>query len=438
MPQPDGRGVTRNTADRRYALAPSVRLSPGATFMGIGDSITRGDVSGSVNSVYHGSSFLAQAAIRLGLRLVGNAGAAGEKSAAIRARVRSEVLPLRPQLCHVMVGTNNCGDVATDAGSLNDALADTVAICETLRSNGIIPVLGALPPRPSTAIRAKDGLTVAQATATLRRMQMEWARSNGVIFVPYHEALAGPSNGYEAWGAETLNGASASFSVDGIHPTSPTGVHAMGQKLAEVIAAELPTSRSYAWESGSIYDDPLNMIGASSVGGSNARGWLVDTDESGYPDGWTSSGTTMSGQTSSMVTEGGVRWWRLQIPTTSSGDISYLYSASAASASPRGWSSGDRLLMALRLRTSGCRSSATSGLKLNLFVQYSASGGKVGVANGMCIDVDPGLVMTEFSLPSATDRVYFFLAVSTFGTRSIASTVEFARPALWNLTRLGL
>lgn len=409
--------------------------------MGLGDSITKSNSAGGspsdIYKVIHGSSFIAQAAIRLGCLLVGNAGIAGETTATIVSRISTDVLPLKPHIVVFTSGTNDYSNTTSTAKSLSEVLELQKSACELLIENGILPVLGAVPPRATTTVRWKDGLTVAQATAMGRDLLWDYAQKRGLPWVPFDATMRTKSTTYEGFGLEVLPGGTASFSVDGIHPTNPTGEYHMGLALNAALRKIIPASDYRSrWLFRQQVDDFRSLIGSG-------RGWFADGG-GGVATGWGLLGTsTMAGHTMQILTAAdNRRLWQWTIPETSVGTLGYLFSnISPDQVAPRGFAAGDRILVAVRIQTQNCRWDSLNSVSISAYVNHNSSGGRSAGAFGMVIgDLEDGLLLWEFTVPPTSNQLTLHLQVTAGASRVGLgnSIVRWGEPSMWNLTRLGI
>ncbi len=131
-------------------------------------------------------------------------GISGQTTEQMLVRFRADVADLHPAVVHVMAGTN---DVAGNRGATTVATIEgnIRSIVELARANGIVVVLGSIPPAsrfPWSPVR-RSGDTIAAINAWLR----DYARRERLIFVDYH-AVLGDGRG----------GMRPEYSMDGVHP----------------------------------------------------------------------------------------------------------------------------------------------------------------------------------------------------------------------------
>lgn len=217
-----------------------------------------------------------------------NAGVAGDTSAQLLARLQVDVIDKTPDVCVVMIGTNDArGDTP-----LSTYAANVTAIVTALRESGIAPVLRLVPPIGTATIDPPvSELTVKAAVQRYNAWLREFCSTERVPLDPStYTSMVDPVTG---------NILAAYDSGDQIH-FNPAGNKAAGINLwptLEPMFANAPAD--LAVDAG----DPLDLLGG--VG-------LFLTDTAGLGTGWAkdSSGVT------SIVTSPGVvgRMQRVESP----------------------------------------------------------------------------------------------------------------------------
>lgn len=150
-----------------------------------------------------------------------NRGIAGHSSAHVLTRLGTDALALKPRVVHVLTGTN---DVLGVHGPVTPAIwqATMRAIVDSARANGVIVILGTLPPL------ATNPFDEAHSPAAVIAEQNRWLRAlaqeKGLILADYHAVLAGADGGYKS-----------GLSEDGTHPNA-AGYAAMRPVLDRAIA----------------------------------------------------------------------------------------------------------------------------------------------------------------------------------------------------------
>lgn len=118
-----------------------------------------------------------------------NRGIGGQTSAQMLVRFRADVIALRPAIVHILAGTN---DVAGNGGptSPQDFRNNVQSMTELARANGIRVILGAIPPADRFSWR--PGMQPSPVIQAENEWLRQYARRNGLVFIDYHAALAGP------------------------------------------------------------------------------------------------------------------------------------------------------------------------------------------------------------------------------------------------------
>ena len=136
-------------------------------------------------------------------------GISGQTSAQMLVRFTADVINLHPKAVVIMAGTN---DVAHNTYWVepDKVVENIVAMCQLARANGIVPLIGSVPPcaafvwNPSI----KDA---AQTIVDINKRLRAYAEANGIVYVDYHSALA-----------DKRNGLPKELSDDGCHPKPDT------------------------------------------------------------------------------------------------------------------------------------------------------------------------------------------------------------------------
>jgi lysophospholipase L1-like esterase len=133
-----------------------------------------------------------------------NRGISGQTSGQLLIRFEPDVVALHPKAVHILVGTN---DVAGNNGperpeDLKNNLRAMVAIA---KANHIRVILGAIPPAGNFSWR--PALHPAAQIRELNGWLSTFAKAEGLAFVDYHSALAGPDGAIKP-----------GLSRDGVHP----------------------------------------------------------------------------------------------------------------------------------------------------------------------------------------------------------------------------
>lgn len=132
-------------------------------------------------------------------------GISGQTTIEMLARMRRDVIDLRPRALVLMAGIN---DIAQNNGpiKLENTFGNIVSMCELAQHNGIRVVLCSVLPCERFGWRPE--LKPADKVSELNAMLKHYAAKNGIVYVDYHTAFATPSGGL-----------SERFAADGCHPT---------------------------------------------------------------------------------------------------------------------------------------------------------------------------------------------------------------------------
>lgn len=187
----------------RYAVENRTLLAAGRTarIVFMGDSITQGWIDKR-------PSFFIEGRV--------NRGIGGQTTPQMVLRMMADVLAHRPQVVHIMAGTN---DIAGNTGPMTEAMSqDNIAAMATLaRAQGVAVLLASIPPAADFPWR--PGLDTSGPIARLNSWIRSYAAQSGATWIDYHPALA------DAAGAMK-----AGLAYDGVHPTE-AGYDAMAMVL---------------------------------------------------------------------------------------------------------------------------------------------------------------------------------------------------------------
>ena len=303
------------------------------TIIPAGDSITAGGTVTAAPEEY-APNYAETSIYTAGMRLLGNAGVAGNTAADLRARFSADVVAKRPDAALIMIGTNNFTSGMANSGYAT--LFNDLEACVLMALDGdILPIIVTPPP--------KNG-----AVAEAKRAQpfYYWlAEYYGLPIFDVFRMMVDPTNG------QFLSG----YSGDGTHPN------------ATAIAAVFPTL-------GSALADIPSLIGPEYLAAvsESAAGDLAN----GVRNGSFALGTAPSSITgwSTNVTNNTITLENPSLPETgkvckqvlaADGAIYLLNAVSSISVA-----AGDDLIVSGKVKTSGIV--ATSG---GLQVGLSLSGG---------------------------------------------------------------
>ena len=136
-------------------------------------------------------------------------GIGGQTSSQMLVRFTADVIDLHPKAVVIMAGTN---DVAHNEYwvSPERVVDNIIAMCNIAQSNGIVPIISAIPPCSEFPWRKEinnPGQTIVEINKSLKA----FADANGIVYVDYHSALT-----------DEKLGLPKTLSNDGCHPLPDT------------------------------------------------------------------------------------------------------------------------------------------------------------------------------------------------------------------------
>ncbi len=116
-------------------------------------------------------------------------GIPGQTSAQLLVRFRSDVVALRPQVVHILVGTN---DIAGNdsASSPQRVTAHISSMVDLALANDIVPIVATVPPARSNSW--PDGVKPYPWIDVLNTQIRALAEERELVLADYHAVLAGP------------------------------------------------------------------------------------------------------------------------------------------------------------------------------------------------------------------------------------------------------
>ena len=163
-----------------------------------------------------------------------NRGISGQTTAQMLVRFPADVVALRPDVVHIMAGTN---DLAENTGPVSDeTYKNQIRAMVTLaQQNGIAVVLASIPPAEKFGWRpnAQPPVRIAALNAWLEA----YAAETGSVYVDYHSLLSD-------YGTRM----SPAFTPDGVHPNRP-GYAALHEAAAKALAAASRDNWVASWTS---------------------------------------------------------------------------------------------------------------------------------------------------------------------------------------------
>ncbi|HSZ08217.1 MAG TPA: SGNH/GDSL hydrolase family protein [Steroidobacteraceae bacterium] len=131
-------------------------------------------------------------------------GISGQTSPQILLRFFQDVIELRPQLVHIMAGTN---DIAGNTGPTTEQAFENniVAMVDLARAHHIQVALSSI--LPASSFSWKPGLSPAATIKELNSWLRSYARKSHIRYVDYYAVLTDSEGGFKA-----------KLSDDGVHP----------------------------------------------------------------------------------------------------------------------------------------------------------------------------------------------------------------------------
>ena len=162
-------------------------------------------------------------------------GIGGQTTPQMLLRFRQDVIELRPDVVHIMAGTN---DIAGNTGPMTaaDTKANIRSMVELAQANGIQVILASIPPADRYPWR--PGLDTGTRIQEINGWLERYARERNVIYADYWSAMRAPGG----------LGMREGLSYDHVHPTA-AGYATMAPVAKLAIKAALarkgrPTARS--------------------------------------------------------------------------------------------------------------------------------------------------------------------------------------------------
>lgn len=337
------------------------------TIIPAGDSITQSNslLSGGMWQFSAGwaEASILQSGARY--RILGNAGIAGNTAAQLLARLQTDVITYTPDVCPVMIGTNNFS--AGMADSAYTTLFNTIEqiVLQLLRA-GILPVIVTPPPRNNAATESKNAQWYYYALA----------QYYGLPLIDMYRVLVDPSTGQYK----------AGFTSDGTHP--------IAAGVTQMIAAATPVLANLAAAVCPPYLAAVSEASGNNFANMLRNGSFAISATPPTPDGWTVNATnatqTIPGATQPYTGN------TFTYNKTVSGSAFALF-GSAATVASGAYSVGDTLRMNLRLKVSGLTPATATGFRAILL---SSTGAKTQLTDN--VQNGDYVFSTELIVPSST------------------------------------
>jgi lysophospholipase L1-like esterase len=355
----------------------------GYRFAAIGDSITNGN-SGAGSA---GDDWFPYVCYRLKGKIITNAGVIGNTTAQMLARIQTDVIDKKPDVCFINGGTNDSGTLTPQ-----ETFANIQAICLALSTAKIKPILLNVTPRNDST---KNAWIIR-----LNMLTHRFASRYGIPYIDFYSALVDPTTGY----------IQAAYTADGLHPNT-AGKRAMADTIVNTIG-------KYFWD--------INYpITAANVDNTNliANGlFLNDADSNGTPDNWTVSGTT--GATYSLEADANIKGNWLKIVRTTA-DQSYIKQDKST-----GFNIGDVLNVSGKFKA---ENAISGGMVYSIFLYFSGPGSSPGAVSSWTADVTDGVFNKDIVVPDGTTQISIRIL-----TKDGTGTLYVSQIALRNLTTGGL
>jgi lysophospholipase L1-like esterase len=148
-------------------------------------------------------------------------GISGQTTPQMVVRFYQDVVRLRPQVVHIMAGTN---DVAANTGPTSDDefKNNITAMVDLARANGVKVVLASIP--PSNRFSWRPELKPARKIRELNAWLRSFAASRGATYVDYYAVLSDADGGFKP-----------DLTSDGVHPAT-AGYAAMKVEAQRALA----------------------------------------------------------------------------------------------------------------------------------------------------------------------------------------------------------
>lgn len=150
-------------------------------------------------------------------------GISGQTTPQMLVRFRADVVALRPQVVHILAGTN---DVAGNTGptTAQDYKNNIMSMVELAKAHGIAVIIGSIP--PAAVFSWRPELKPAPLIAELNAWLRNYASQERVEFINYHAELAG-----------SVGELRADLGNDGVHPNRKG--YALMRKLVEAKLSDM-------------------------------------------------------------------------------------------------------------------------------------------------------------------------------------------------------
>jgi lysophospholipase L1-like esterase len=135
-----------------------------------------------------------------------NRGISGQTTPQLLVRFRQDVIRLHPDAVVILAGTN---DIAGNTGpSTAEMIQDNFrSMAELARANGIVVILSSV--LPAAEYPWRKGLGPGPKIAALNQWLAGYCAGQGLVYVDYYSAMAGPDGGMKP-----------GLSKDGVHPNA--------------------------------------------------------------------------------------------------------------------------------------------------------------------------------------------------------------------------
>ena len=205
-------------------------------------------------------------------------------------RLATDILPLKPDVCIVAGGTNNV--------TATNNLSGLQAICSTLASNGIKPVVCTV--RPWTAARSGDSAALQQAALTLNANIRAFAAATPSI------TLCDLAAAYGCPGPTWAYAPTSYIGSDGLHPAAQGG-YVGGKALVSSLASAIQSGN---WPLNAFWNIGTNLVPSSVAilngGTAGSKGTVVTGSVATGVAAYASTNSTMVASLIANATTGGM------------------------------------------------------------------------------------------------------------------------------------
>lgn len=365
----------------------------GSRIVALGDSITIGNVD-LANQAFGDNSWFQQLIVRSNgmLRYIYNAGISGQRTDQMLARIQTDVISKKPDMCIILGGTNDVSQsipIATTRANIETMIT-------TLLQNNILPVLCKIPPRNGTAYDS--------GTSLINLNVVDLARKYKLPLIDFYSVVTTNTGDYIS---------SPAYTLDGTHPTAI----AAKQMAIEALDTISPYVNGFTEHLPSDNLDPNNLLGNGC--------FVNDSNADGMPDNWGMYGA-ITNVTKSLIADSSAigNWYRMVANSSAT-----TFTQSSAINATNNFSIGDKLALTCKLRTSGVEAGS---MGYSIYIVFAGNNLTIKPLSGWATDIN-GQVYYEFTVPSGVTAINIQVYINQG-----VGTLDIAQMGLINLTKLGL